>query len=156
MKDISQELHDETPELTMLGFDDDILYAEYESFSYGLNVTEGFDVGFDVEFESFSFNPIFPNLLFRLDDFILPVEYESFFYKFETHGSSNDGFCADYGSFSIDSIQTDFLFDYCKSNFVEYEIIATKTFALDQTHTHIGLNGLVKFTPLILLRLLLC
>ena len=59
MKDISQELHDETPELIILDFDDDILYAKYESFSYGLDVTEGFDVGFHVEFESFFFDPSF-------------------------------------------------------------------------------------------------
>ena len=59
-------------------------------------------------------------------------------------------FFADYESFSFDPIQTDFLFEYCKSEFVEFEIIAAKNFALDQTHTHIGLNRLVKFTPPIL------
>ena len=32
-KDISRELHDEVTEPTILDFDDDILYAEYESFS---------------------------------------------------------------------------------------------------------------------------
>ena len=111
-------------------------------------------MGFHVEFESFSFDPIFSDLLFKLDDNILPVEYESFSYEFETHGSSNDGFCVDYEPFSFDSIQTDFLFYYCKSDFVESEIIATKTFTLDQTHMHFGFNRLVKFAPLMLPRLL--
>jgi len=47
------------------------LYAKYESFSYELDVTEGFDVGFHVEYESFSFDPVIPDLLLKLDDNIL-------------------------------------------------------------------------------------
>ena len=50
---------------------------------------------FHLEYESFSFDPIFSDLLFKLDDNILPVEYESFSFEFETHGSSNDRFYAD-------------------------------------------------------------
>jgi len=49
-------------EPTILDFDDDILYAEYESFSYGFDVTEGLDVGFHVEYESLSFDPAIPAL----------------------------------------------------------------------------------------------
>ena len=75
LKDITQELHDEIPELTMLDFDDDILYAEYDSFSYELDIPKGLDVDFHVEFESFSFDPIIPDLLIKLDDNILHVEY---------------------------------------------------------------------------------
>jgi len=52
---ISQELCNEITEPIILDFDDDILYAEYEFFSYGLDVTEGFDVGFHVEYQTFSF-----------------------------------------------------------------------------------------------------
>ena len=37
----------------------------------------------------------------------------------------------DYESFSFDSIQTDFLFKYRKSEFVESEIITTKNFAVN-------------------------
>ena len=59
----------------------------------------------------------------------------------------------DYESFSFDSIQTDFLFEYCKSEFVEPKIIVTKNFALDQTHAQMGLNRLVNFAPTILSRL---
>jgi len=57
--------------------------------------------------------------------------WKSFSYEFETDGSSDDGVCADYESFSFDPIQTDFLFEYYKSEFVKYEIISTKHFALD-------------------------
>ena len=91
-------------------FDDDILYAEYESFSCGFDVTKGLDVGFNVEYESFSFDLIIPNLVFKLDDNILIVEYESFSYEVDIHGCSDNGFCADYESFSFNPIQTDILF----------------------------------------------
>jgi len=101
----------------MLDFDDDILYTEYEYFSCGLDVTKGLDVGFPIEFESFSFDPVIPGLLFKLDNDILSVEYE-FVCEFAIHGSSDDGFCADYESFSFDPIQTDFFFEYCKSEFI--------------------------------------
>jgi len=146
-------LCDKKTELTILDFDDDILYAEHESFSYGFDVSEGLDVSFYIEYESFSFDPIITNLLFQLDDNILYVEYESFC-EFDIHGSFDDGFSADYESFCFDPIQIDFLFEYCKSEFVESEMIATKNFASDQTHTHIGLNRLVKCAPLMLPRLL--
>jgi len=112
-------------------------------------------VGFHVEYESFSFGPVISDLLFKLDNNILYVEYESFSYEFETHGSSNGGVYADYESFSFDSIQTEFLFEYCKSEFVESKIISTKNFALDQTHTHIGLSRLVKCAPAMLSKLLI-
>jgi len=91
-KDISQELCDKVTELTMLDFNDDILYAKYESFSCGFDVTEGLDVGFHVEYESFSFDSVIPDLLFKLDDNILSVEYEYFSCEFDIHGSSDDGF----------------------------------------------------------------
>jgi len=81
------------------------------------------------------------------------IEYKSFSSKFDIHGSSDDDFYADYESFSFDSIQTDFLFEYCKPEFVESEMIATMNFALDQTHTHIGLNRLVNLAPILLPRL---
>ena len=135
-----------------MDFDDDILYVEYESFSCELDVTEGLYAGFHVKNVSFSFGPVIVDLLFKLDDNILYVEYESFC-EFDIHGSSDDGFCADYEFFSFDPIQTDFLFKYCKCEFVEFEIIATKNFTLDQTHTQMGLNRLVNFAPTILPRL---
>jgi len=97
-----------------LDFDDDILYAEYESFSYGLDVTEGFDVGFHVEFETFSFEPVIPNLLFKLDDNILHIEYESFC-GFDVDMSLNDDLRAEYESFSVDPVQPDLLLEYCNS-----------------------------------------
>ena len=43
--------------------------------------------------------------------------------------------------------------DSCKSKFVKYDIIATKSFAVDHTHTHIGLNRVVNFATTILSRL---
>jgi len=127
---ISKELCDEVTEPNILDFNDDILYAEYESFSCGFDVAEGLDVGFNIEYESFSFDPIIPNLVFKLDDNILYVEYESFSCEVDIHRCSDNGFCADYECFSFDPIQTDFLFEYCKSEFIESEIIATMHFAL--------------------------
>jgi len=59
------------------------------------------------------------------------VEYESFSCEFDIHGSSDVGFCADHESFSFDPIQTDFLFKYWLSEFVEFEIIASKNFTVD-------------------------
>ena len=111
-------------------------------------------MGCNVEYKSFSFDPIISNLPFKLDDNILYVEYESFFCEFNIHGGSDDGFYANYESFSFDSIQTDFLFEYYKSKFVEFEMIATKNLALDQTHAHILLNRLVNLAPPIFPRLL--
>jgi len=61
-------------------------------------------VGFHTEYESFSFDSVIPDLLFKLDDNILYVECESFSGEFDVHGSLDDGFCADYESFSFDSI----------------------------------------------------
>jgi len=61
---ISQELCDEVTKLTILDFDDDILYVEYESFSCGFDITESLNLCFHVEYESFSFGPIIPALLF--------------------------------------------------------------------------------------------
>ena len=91
-----------------MDFDDDILSVEYESFSCGFDVTEGLDVDFHVEFESFSFDPITPDLLFKLDDDILQIEYESFC-GFDVNMSRKEDFRAEYESFSIDPIQTDLL-----------------------------------------------
>ena len=76
--DISQELRDEVTAPTILDFDDDILCAEYEFFSYVLDVTEGLDLGSHVDYESFSFDSNIANLLFNSDDNILQIEYESF------------------------------------------------------------------------------
>jgi len=101
---ISHELCDEVTKPTILDFDNDILYAEYESFSCGFDVNEGLDVGFHVEYESFSFDPVIPDLLFKLDGNLLYVEYEFFSWEFDIHGSSDGGFCADYESFTFDSI----------------------------------------------------
>jgi len=72
-------LCDEVTEPTILDFDDDILYVQYECFSCGFDVTEGLDVGFHLEYELFSFDPGIPDLLFKLDDNLLYVKYESFF-----------------------------------------------------------------------------
>ena len=55
-------------------------------------------MGFPVEYESFSFDLVIPDLLFKLDDNILYVEYESFSCKFDIHGSSDDGFGTEYES----------------------------------------------------------
>ena len=66
--DISQELRDEVTAPTILDFDDDILCAAYEFFSYVLDVSEGPDLGSHVDYESFSFHSIIPNLLFKSDD----------------------------------------------------------------------------------------
>ena len=63
-----------------------------------------------VKYESFSFDPIIPDLLFELDDNILSVEYEYFSCEFDIHENSDDGVYADYESFSCDPIQlTSFL-----------------------------------------------
>jgi len=47
-----------------LEFDDDILGVEYESFSCRLNEDESLDVGFYVEYESFSFGLVSVDDLF--------------------------------------------------------------------------------------------
>jgi len=46
-----------------LKFYDDILYAEYESFSCGFDVNEGLAMCFCVQYESFSFDPIISDLI---------------------------------------------------------------------------------------------
>ena len=99
----SHESCEEDVEPTAFEFNDDILYAEYESFLYGLDLDV--NVGLDVDL------------------------------------------CAAYESFSFNPIQPDFLFESCKSKFVESNNIANKNFALDWTHMHIGLNRLVDFRP---------
>ena len=50
-------------EPTNLEFDDDIIYVEYEYFSYGLDENEALDVGFCVRYKSFSFDPIISDLI---------------------------------------------------------------------------------------------
>ena len=62
---------------TILDFNDDILSIEYESISYGFNVTMGLDVARCVEFETFSFDPILTDLLFKSDKSKF-VEFETF------------------------------------------------------------------------------
>lgn len=111
------------------------------------------DVGFHVEYESFSFDPTIPDLVFKLDDNIPSLEYESFSREFAIHGSSDDGLCANYVSFSFDPIQTDFLFKCYESEFVESKIIATKNFALDQTLVLFDMTRLVNLAPTLLPRL---
>jgi len=154
-KIILQELHDEVTELTMLDFDDDILYAECESFSYGFDVTEGLDLGSHIEYETFSFEPVIPDLLFKLDENILHIEYESFC-GFHVDMSSNKDFCAEYESFSLDPVQSDFLLKYCnspispllssldppESTFVESETLVLNTPCLDQIRDDNDINRL--------------
>ena len=64
-KDVSQELHDEIPELTMFDFDDNILPVEYESFSGEFGIHGSSDDGFHADYESFSFNSIQSDFLFE-------------------------------------------------------------------------------------------
>jgi len=48
-----------------LKFDDDILSVKYESFSCEFDINESLDVGFCVEYESFSFDPVITDHLFE-------------------------------------------------------------------------------------------
>ena len=98
----------------MLDFNDDILSAEYESFLYGLNATQGLDLGFHVEYKAFSFDYIIPDPLFKLDNNILYMEYKSFC-GFDVDMSSNEDFCAEYESFSVDPVQADLFLEYFSS-----------------------------------------
>jgi len=75
-------------------------------------------------------NPSF--LLFKLDENILHIKCESFC-GFDVDMSLSKDSCVEYESFSIDPIQTDLLFEYCKSAFVESDFV-TKNFTLAQTH----------------------
>ena len=152
-KDISQELHDEIPELTMFDFDGDVLCAQYESFSFKFDVTKGLDVGFHVEFESFSFDPIIPDLMFKFDDNVLHIEYD-FFCAFNVDMNLSKDFGVEYESFSVGPIQTDLLFEYCKFEFVESEMIATKNFNLNQTLVLLYIKRRVTFEPSLWPRLL--
>jgi len=43
---------------TNLEFVDDSFYAEYECFSYKLDEIENLDMGFCIEYKTFSFDPI--------------------------------------------------------------------------------------------------
>ena len=117
-----------------------------------LDVNEGLDLGSHIEFETFSFDSIIPDLLFKLDENILHIEYESFC-GFDVDMSLSKDSCVEYESFSVNPIQTDLLFEYCKSAFVESDFV-TKNFTLVQTHMYTGLNRLVKFASSILPRLL--
>jgi len=60
-----QELCKEVIEPTVLDFDDDVLFVEYESFSCEFDINECFDEGFYAAYESFSFDPIIPDILFE-------------------------------------------------------------------------------------------
>jgi len=51
----------EVIEPTILEYNDDILYVEYELFSCGFDINESFDA----EYESFSFDPIQTNFIFK-------------------------------------------------------------------------------------------
>ena len=64
-KDVSQELHDEIPELTMFEFDDNILPVEYESFSGEFGIHGSSNDGFRADYESFSFNSIQSDFFFE-------------------------------------------------------------------------------------------
>jgi len=74
-----------------------------------LDVNEGLDLGSHIEFETFSFDSIIPDLLFKLDENILHIEYESFC-GFDVDMSFSKDSCVEYESFSVDPIQTDLLF----------------------------------------------
>jgi len=143
LDDISQESCEEEVELTILEFNNDILSVEYESFSCGFNFDKNFDVGFCVEYESFSFNPLIPPESF-------PVEYDSF--CFDVNVSLDVDLCAEYESFSFDPIQADLLFEFHKSKFIESEAIVIEPFDLDQTHEYIELKGLMDLGPFALPR----
>ena len=71
-----------------------------------------------------------PNNL-EYDDDILSVEYESFSCGFDINEGLDEGFCVEYESFSFDPIITALRFESHKSEFVEFENIATKNFDLD-------------------------
>ena len=60
-----QEPCEEGVEPSDVDFDDDILIKEYESFSYGFDVSVSSDVDLCAEYESFSFDPIQTALLFE-------------------------------------------------------------------------------------------
>ena len=124
-------------------------------FSCGFDVTEGLDVGFHVEYELFSFDPIIPDHLFKLDDNILYVEYKFFSCGFDIHGSYDDGFCVEYESFSFDLLQVDLLFEYCKSEIVKSNNVVTKNVDLNQTLVLFDMTRLVSCAPTILLELLI-
>ena len=66
-KDISQELHDEIPELTMFDFDDNILHVECESFSCEFETHASSNDGFCADCESFSFDSFQTDFLFEFD-----------------------------------------------------------------------------------------
>jgi len=61
---ILQEPREETLEPPNWEFNDDILSIEYESFSCGFDVNVSFGADLCAEYESFSFEPIQPDLLF--------------------------------------------------------------------------------------------
>jgi len=136
---ISQELCEELTAPTILDFDDDTLYAEYESFSYEFEVTEGLDLGSHAEFESFSFDSIIPDLLIKSDDNILEIEYESFC-RFDVNMSLKEDFRAEYESFSVDPVRANLLLEYCNSSLssllssldpLESTFLESKTLVLD-------------------------
>jgi len=138
-KAISQEFCDEITEPTILDFDGDILYVEYESFSCEFDVIEGLDLDFHVKYEAFSFDSIIPDLLFKLDDNILHIEYESFC-GLDVNMSLNKNFHAKYESFSVYPVQADLLLEYCSSPFPsllssldppEFTFVEPETFVLD-------------------------
>jgi len=64
-------------------------------------------------------------------DDILSIEYESFSYAFDVNVGFDVDLCAEYESFSFDHIPTDFLFEFCKSEFVESEMFVHMTLILD-------------------------
>ena len=86
----------------------------------------------------------------KCNDDSLSIEYESFACRFDDNEDFDEDFCTEYESFSFDPLQADLLFEYCKSEIVEFDNVIIENFDLDQTYTHIGLNRLVNFTPTIL------
>ena len=61
-----QESCEEEVEPTNLKYDNDTFSVEYESFSCEFDINECFDEGFYAAYESFSFDPIIPDILFEL------------------------------------------------------------------------------------------
>jgi len=62
---------------------------------------------------------------------ILSIEYEYFSCGFDVNVGLDVDLCAECESFSFDPIRIDLLFGHCESEFVEFESIANKKFALD-------------------------
>ena len=89
------------------------------------------------------------------DDDILFVDYESFSCGFDIDESFDEGFCAEYEYFSFDPTQTNFLFQSCKSEFIESDNLIIMNFDFELTLMPFEIRRLVDFRPIILSRLLI-